>query len=153
MEIHCLNFISDNNPTALLDSGEDPETGEKGIPVIVIGMGLTRFLPDPRDLQDHRSDAEASWGNQVLLGDSVNQKVFGKRPGGKEHPGFPGEDFHLGFQKQAHLFSRSGVGIPDQTPTLAKKPNPDGLFGFPTEKASADGDDFSFQNPFLNILS
>jgi hypothetical protein len=108
-----LNFISGKNPTALQDLGEDPKTGEKGIPIIVIGVGLTRFLPDPRDLQEHRSDSEASWGCQVPLGQSSNQKVFGKRSGRKDHSAFPGKDGHLEFQKQAHLFFRSGVGIPD----------------------------------------
>jgi hypothetical protein len=83
--VDYLNFISGKNPTTSQDMGENPETGKKGIPIIVIGMGLIGVLADLRDFEDHRSDAQASWGNQVLLGNSVNQEVFGERPGGKEH--------------------------------------------------------------------
>jgi hypothetical protein len=153
LEIHCLNFISSKNPTASLDSGEDPETGKKGIPIIVIGTGLIGVLADFCDLQNHRADAEASGGSQNLLAQSLDKEIFRKRAGGKDHAGLPGENFDPGFQKQTHLFSRLGVSVSDQTPTLPKKPNSDRLFGFPTLNASADGENGSLQNPFLNILS
>ena len=77
--------------------------------------------------------SEAVLRGSTFLGQSADQKVFGERSGGKEHPGFPGEDSTWDFKSRLTSLAVPAWPSPIRPQPSRKNPQSTGCLGFPAE--------------------